>query len=183
MDGMGVGMEIALTGFPDLERKLAALGALDFDPLLEDIGVVTERQTLDRFDKESDPSGRPWRPLAASTVLQKLRGENRGGKARRNLVYGKRGRMVAKARRRMGAIKILQEAGHQGGLVDTVASKVQGDHVTTGVNKVYAAIQQFGGAGTRRPGIPARPYLGFGAHDIQEVHGVAGRWLVRKIAE
>lgn len=170
-----VGMEISLQGFPQLERKLAALGAIDFTPLLEGIGALTERQTLDRFEAERDPSGRPWRPLAASTVLRKLGGSRRA--------YGKRGRLTAQARRRLGAIKILQEAGHQGGLVDTVASQVQGDQVMTGVNKVYAAIHQFGGAAVGKPGIPAREYLGFGSQDTQEVEQFAADWLAKRLED
>jgi phage virion morphogenesis protein len=166
-------MEITLQGFTQLERKLNARGVIDYRPLLQGIGALTERQTLDRFEAERDPSGRPWRPLAASTVLHKLGGSRKA--------YGKRGRMTAKARRRLGAIKILQEAGHDGGLVDTVSWQVQGGQVMTGVNKVYAAIHQFGGAGVGKPGIPAREYLGFGPQDIHEIEQEAARWLLGQL--
>ena len=125
--------------------------------LLRAIGVGLQHTTRDRFDSGRDPQGKPWAPL--------------------NPAY-------AASRRPM---PILQQLGDSGGLKGSITFATGANQVAVGSNKVYAAIQQFGGVIrpktaralafrmgghlilARSVTIPARPYLGFGAADEEVV--------------
>jgi phage virion morphogenesis protein len=65
----------------------------------------------------------------------------------------------------------------QGDLLDSIQRIASGGQVEVGSNLVYAAIHQFGGAEAGRPGLPARPYLGLGPRDEDEIQRVVGDWL------
>lgn len=57
--------------------------------------------------------------------------------------------------------KLLERTGT---LIDSIAFEVGDDAVTVGSNMVYAATHQFG-----RGNIPARPFLGVSAEDIEDI--------------
>lgn len=168
-----VAVEIKTQGFERAQRKLRQLGAIRFEPVLDRIGGTVEAQTLGHFEVERGPDGQPWKPLADATVVRKLGG--------RRKVYGKRGRMLARARRGMASLKILQDESWQGGLISTIAYRVGNNEVVVGADKVYAAIQQFGGVEVGRPGLPARPYLGLSQQELAEVERVIEDWIAEQL--
>lgn len=96
--------------------------------------------------------GRPteWEPLAESTLLTK-----KGG-------------------------KILIEQGFAGGLMGSSHEKVTANSVLVGTNKVYAAIQHWGGmAGRgRKVKIPARPWLMIQDEDWPEIVAELDEYLL-----
>ena len=80
----------------------------------------------------------------------------------------------AYAATRRGGHHLLES---EGMLIDSVHRMAAGDTVEVGSGLVYAAIHQFGGAEAGRPGIPARPWLGIGDDDAEEIGEVLGDWL------
>lgn len=123
-------------------------------PLLRQIGAGIVDATHGRFASGTDPDGKPWAPLQPAYAALKTNSQ------------------------------ILVE---RHGLYDSIHFRVDGHRVLIGSAKVYAAIHQFGG--TIKPKnakalvfmlggrmvrahsvfIPARPYLGMGAADIEAV--------------
>lgn len=115
------------------------------DPALDEIGSQVTTQTQMRFEAEESPEGRPWQGLAAVTLARRGR-EGADGEAR-----------------------ILRD---KLDLYDSLSWKVApGRSVTVGVSSVYGRIHQLGGQAGRGLSvtIPARPYLGIGPEDIEQI--------------
>lgn len=72
------------------------------------------------------------------------------------------------AQTRHSGHSLLSGEGH---LLDSIQHSVDGDSVSVGSNKVYAAIHQFGGAAGRgqKALIPARAYLGLSKLDKEYI--------------
>lgn len=137
-------------------RQLELLMA-DTTPVMRLIGTGLVEATHLHFEQESAPDGSTWAPL--------------------NPVY-------AATKRGPG---ILRESAMRGGLMGSITYRAGRDSVETGSNKIYAAIHQFGGTITPKSGkylvfplgdgyarvgsvtIPARPYLGIGAHEERAI--------------
>lgn len=140
------------------------------EPLLRAIGVGLLRNTQDRFDAETAPSGAAWKPLSAWYL-----GHKRGP-------------------------GILRGAGMRGGLQGSLSMHVDGGAVIIGTNKIYGAVHQFGATitpknptgllvmrdyrgrvmGTARSvTIPARPYLGLSTRDEETIMDVTEEHLDR----
>jgi phage virion morphogenesis protein len=139
--------------------------------LMRAIGVGLVMTTQARFDREEDPDGNAWAPLLPAYAAIK-RGPG-----------------------------ILRESGMRGGLQGSITFEAGHNTVTVGSNKIYAAIHQFGGkivpksakalvfklgAGggvvrVQSVTIPARPYLGFGAAEIDMVLDVTGVFVMRAL--
>jgi len=66
-----------------------------------------------------------------------------------------------------------------GGLAASISKTVQGNTLTVGTNKAYAAIHQFGGqAGRgRRVTIPARPFLVIQDEDVEDMMDVLSKHM------
>jgi phage virion morphogenesis protein len=149
-------------------RTVTAVAALlassrDPVPLLRAIGTGLLRNTQDRFEAETAPSGAAWAPLNA-WYLSFKRGPG-----------------------------ILRGAGMRGGLQGSLIMDVERGAITIGSNKIYAAVHQFGATITpKKPGgllvirtgkggrgevmgkarsvtIPARPYLGLSVRDEETI--------------
>ncbi|MGD9539088.1 MAG: phage virion morphogenesis protein [Alphaproteobacteria bacterium] len=146
-------------------------------PLMRDIGSYMVTSTLDNFERQQSPDGKPWQLLAASTVIARLGGAKK--------VFTKKGSVRKPAMRRMGKLKILQLSGR---LRQSITYRADRDEVLVGTNVIYARIHQFGGEAGRRLGgrsrmtinglafpvgrtagrrarIPARPFLGISERD------------------
>ncbi|MDG4475430.1 phage virion morphogenesis protein [Thiovibrio frasassiensis] len=158
-----------------LDRRHAKAGRLA--PAFKNIGEVVLRSTQDRFGSQTDPDGRPWQKLKASTIASKsLRGHS--GK----ILIGRRY------------------------LVDSIRYQASDAGVRIGTNRIYGAIHQFGGKtkphvikpknkkalawpGGRHPAravnhpgsdIPARPFLGLSRQDRDRVLEVVSDHLGMK---
>jgi len=127
---MPVGLRVELRDIGGVKSKLLKLAAINPKESLPVIGETIVDHVREGFDKEQDPYGSPWKPLAASTLA---------------------------ARRGNGGARILRDTNR---LYNSINSQVRGDGVAIGTNvtggkKVeYGAAHQFG-----LGGIPARPFL------------------------
>lgn len=134
--------------------------AEDPSPAMRAIAGVLEDASEEAFRSESDPAtGIAWAPLSEATTLA-LRPERQGG-------------------------SILQDRGL---LAASIVSDYGRDYAEVGSNRVYAPTHQFGAEqgefGTTKRGgpipwgdIPARPFLGIGPEDEQEILDIATRHL------
>lgn len=66
-----------------------------------------------------------------------------------------------------------------GGLVDSIAYEVDGDAVTVGSNLVYALVHQEGREDDM--GIPARPYLGISAENLDDLGQLVIDFVAREV--
>ncbi|WP_036259193.1 phage virion morphogenesis protein [Meiothermus cerbereus] len=142
-----------------LNRALRKLAATRLDRVAASVGEVLVSSTIQRFNEQKGPDGRPWEPLAAATV------------APRKKDFKKSGGLRKQALERMEKRKILIQSGR---LRNSITARRDGTRVAVGTNLVYAAIHQFGGLAGRGRGvrIPARPYLGISRADEAEIERI-----------
>lgn len=146
---MSLALHIDLRGLDRLRARLARLSDLDTAGLMEAIGAEVESQTRRRIEEEKTaPDGTPWEPWS-------------GGYAAT----------------RHGGHSLLMGEGH---LDDSIQYVADARSVQVGSNLVYAAIHQFGGEPGMAPGpagIPARPWLGLSADNLDDLAAVVEDWV------
>lgn len=162
----------------DVERIGRAIGRLrerleNLTPLMRTIGSILETGARERFGLQSDPEGRPWQPLSADTILSRLGGASRA--------YTKKMRFTARAKRRMGSMKILIVSGQ---LRDSINTQAGPDGVEVGSNKDYAGLQQHGGKAGRghKVIVPARPFLGISETEADGIAAAVQDYLREGVA-
>lgn len=149
----GVGLQWTMVDLPALQRRVDAMAHMDTRALMESIGAEVATQTQRRIVSEkTSPDGVAWPEWSDAY------------KATRHANQSK-----------------LQSEDH---LLQSITHMVEltGKDVDVGSNLVYARIQNFGGAGVGKPGLPAREYLGLSAENRMDVHMVASDWLDQHIA-
>lgn len=129
-----VGMR--LTGaWDNFVRALRAAGRLDFRDLHAQLGELVTSATLEHFERQVGPGGKPWprSKAAAGRDGRDAFGDEAQGKT-------------------------LWKTGY---LAGSITSKAHSDRADVGTNVPYAAIHQFGGKAGRGHAVklPARPYL------------------------
>lgn len=140
-----------LDALQELSRRMG-----DMTPVMRDIAGVMADATERAVEDETDPAtGLAWHPLMASTVKM------RGGDAH----------------------PILQRSGQLAGSIVTAHGQ---DFAQVGSNKVYAGMHQFGGVtapNSMIPGkaIPARPFLGLGEDDQDEILDIVRSYLAEAL--
>ena len=174
-----------------LARLTQALG--DLAPALRDVGESLLRATDQRYRAERGPDGTPWPQLSDITLLRRLLERSTYSKARderttvartgtlsaRKTATGGR-RLTAKGQKILAAAKILRDSG---ALQDTIRYQLTADGhgVAVGTNRVYGAMQQFGGTRAQWPhlwgDIPPRPFLGVSEADRAEIIAIFERHL------
>ena len=133
-----------------LKRLAARVGPADLRPAMKEIGEELRNSTRARFQVGAAPDGTPWLPLAADTLLNRLRRGRHGNKPL------------------IDTGQLSKTIRYQ--IIDGGAGVVIGTNRNFG--RANAAVHQFG---TRRAGrgrnvtIPARPFLGFSAADAATV--------------
>jgi len=172
-------------------------------PALRDIGEYLLRATDEHFRRQSGPDGTPWAQLSDITLLRRLAGTGKqGGADGKSVGYlspdalgdlaAARGRMSKRKTKTGGrtltkkgvamlaAARILRDSGL---LQDTIRYQLEasGTAVAVGTNRVYGAMQQFGGTRAQWPhlwgDIPARPFLGLSPADKEEIIAILRRHL------
>ncbi|WP_321367602.1 phage virion morphogenesis protein [uncultured Desulfuromusa sp.] len=143
-----------------LNRALKATG--DLTPAMKAIGEHLLRSTEENFRGEHEPDGTPWKPLK---VLSYHLGYSIGKK---KATHTKSGSLTAAFSKYLAGRKILTDSHELRNSIHYSASRTS---VAIGSGKVYAALHQFGGKAGRgkKVTIPARPFLGIGPGDRQEI--------------
>lgn len=167
----------------ELRARLRTLiGALaNPAPMMREIGEVLYASTKRRFSTQTDPQGQRWAQNADSTLLNYLR--QRGGLSRRRTATGGR-TLTQRGVQGLAGKKILTQRGH---LADTIAYQLRdnGRAVEVGTNRVYAAMQQFGGTKAQWPhlwgDIPARPFLGISADDRARIVEILDDYISQSV--
>ena len=163
----------------EIIAALTRLGdkAQRLEPAWKNIGEALLRSTRERFEQQVDPDGHRWQRLKMSTRLRK---------------------------RLLGlSSKTLIERGY---LRDSIRYQADSNGVRIGTNRIYGAIQQFGGRtkahvivaknkkalawpGGRSPvrrvnhpgsNIPARPFLGVSVQDKGRIREIIADYLERR---
>jgi phage gpG-like protein len=175
-------------------NRLIAAGE-DLSPVMRLIGERLAESTRMRFEQSMDPEGRPWKPLAQSTI------EGMVASRKSNLTKG--GKLSARGVERVAGRKPL--IGKTRALSTTIGYQLEGPNsVLIGTPMAYGFVHQFGGEKTYtilprnkqalawpggghpvkkvvHPPLPARPFLGVSAEDrnvIAEIlrDAVNGAW-------
>ena len=124
--------------FAKIEERMQAKDAME---IVGEIGLTS-------IQRNFEEGGRPgnWRPLAASTIKQRIRERKWPG-------------------------QILMKTGVSGGLLGSISYEAKSRQVIWYSNKIYAAIHHFGGqAGKNHAAtIPARPYMMLQDEDWPEI--------------
>ena len=130
-----------------MQRQLkgASARANNMRPAYTAIGLYMVARTQERIKSETSPDGSPFKPISPETIEDK---KDRGQ-----------------------ILKILQA---EGTLIASIGLVVRPNGVQIGSNQKYASIHQLGGQAGRgkKVTIPARPYLGVNAIDVEEIEGI-----------
>lgn len=144
----GTALEYDFSELSVIQQRLDSLSNLDKDDLLASLGQELEAQTRRRIAEEkTSPDGEAWKDLSE------------GWKAR-------------KAQTSSGGL--LEFEGH---LLDSIAWQTEDQGVAVGSERIYAAIQQFGGEDVGRPGHPARPFLGLSPENADDLETLVKDFL------
>lgn len=143
------------------------LSDMDLKGLNTRIGIILQQSAIERFEREKSPEGTDWQPLSPATLEARARRRTKH-KNGTSSYKTKRGRLSQRAQRIMADAKILKDTGR---LMRSMAYRARPEGVAVGSNLVQAGIQQLGGkAGPgKKVTIPARPYLGVGPEDSQDI--------------
>jgi phage gpG-like protein len=137
----------------------------DMSPLLKAIGDELEESTRQRFLSSEAPDGTKWADNAESTLMAHMR-----RKAGEGGILTKKGAVRAVAMRAMTSKRPL--IGENKQLSTKISSRVDGQSLLIGSPLVYASTHQYG-----RGNIPARPFLGLSASDLQMIQAEARSYL------
>lgn len=143
-------------GHEALTRRINTIRAnLGLPAMVQEIGALLHRRTLERFDREVTPDYVPWVELSPATLAIK-----------RRLGYGHKGKLQRTGKLR-AAIRIIR-----GGLGTVYTNTGAGLRIGVDDPRVaeYAREQN---DGTSR--IPARRFLGIGALDVKAVDSLMRR--------
>lgn len=134
-----------------LEKTRQELGKLKESPrspaLWGTIAAILKSETLRHFEAESDPTGKKWAPLSASTIEARRKGKSRRG-------YG---------------VKILRDTGR---LYGSIATNYGAGWAEVGTTIEYAAQHQFG---TKR--VPRRSFIGISTRISDRIDATVKKFL------
>lgn len=146
--------------------------AANFLPATKRIGEYLQLRTDDHFREEKDPDGRPWVPLAKSTIAQKQAAGKitkilqRGGYLRASISY-QAGPDSVQVGTPFIKGKWLQE-GSKPYIIRPRAKKA--------LSWVGANGRRFSRS-IRHPGLAARPFLGVSKADVVEIKAIVADYL------
>lgn len=164
---MGLTFKITAQGAESVERRLASLlrSLGNLTPLMSTLAAFLREATRQRFEDGEGPDGRPWKPS--------IRARLHGG----------------------------QTLVDHGILRDSIADDHGADFAAVGTNDPRAAMLHFGGRITPRAGgalvfqlpgagwvrvkavtIPARPFIGMGRADGEEIGAIIDDYLSGAVA-
>jgi phage virion morphogenesis protein len=146
----------------DLGSTLKAVNAMgrrveNTKPLASTIAETMLSDISRHFEDEEGPGGTPWKDLAGRTKEERRKKGHWPGKK-------------------------LQRQSRGSGLLGAMQARYDSRSVSVTNNKVYAAIQHFGGkAGPgKKVTIPARPYMYLSADAREEIRATVEDFIVGK---
>ncbi|WP_337869807.1 phage virion morphogenesis protein [Meiothermus sp.] len=142
-----------------LNRIVRRFSQVRLDRVASSVGEALVSSTIQRFDEQAGPDGRPWPPLAAATVAPRANDFTKSGRLRKGVEERLQGR------------KILIRSAR---LRNSISYVREGTRVMVGTNVVYGRIHQLGGQAGRgkKVSVPARPYLGISRADEVEIRRI-----------
>ena len=142
--------------------SLLAQRASNLTPALRSIGEYMLLQTRNRFDTSTDPDGKAWKPLAASTIRAKERSRSR---------KQKRGAKRLLKKTRANPSDILKDSFL---LRDTITYQIESrGQLAIGSPQRYAKFHQMG------LGVPKRAFLGVNQADKVEIATILAEHIGR----
>lgn len=146
---MSIGLQFDLSSISRLQERIARLGNVDRQDLLEQLAGVAESQTRRRIsDEQETPDGEPWQAWSANYAATR-----HGGQA---LLQGD-GNLVD---------SITSE-------IEGDEALIGSNLVYAAIHQFGGTPDMAPGPA----GIPARAYLGFSRDNLDEIEAVADRWL------
>lgn len=146
---MSIGLQFDLSSVSRLQERIARLGNVDRQDLLEQLAGVAESQTRRRIsDEQETPDGEPWQAWSANYAATR-----HGGQA---LLQGD-GDLVD---------SITSE-------IEGDEALIGSNLVYAAIHQFGGTPDMAPGPA----GIPARAYLGFSRDNLDEIEAVADRWL------
>ena len=156
-------LQVDIVGLGAASRRLGKLAdaGRDLTPVFADIGEYLVRTTKDRFRSQTDPAGRPWKPLSDDYRKRKKRNKE----------------------------KVLTLDGYLSGTINYNAARAHVDvgspMVYAGTHQFGAAKGAFGSTATGQPipwgDIEAREFLGLSRDDAAEVELLVRDWLAGQL--
>lgn len=151
------------------------------------VGEEIEESTDRNFETESDPNGIPWQKLLPNTVWQKRRRGSGGG------ILSDQGHLKGSINARPTSKQLTigspveHAAIHQlGGMIKKLARKSvlslkrnarTGEIGHRFVKRKKSNVVQDVTIPAHKITIPARPYIGIGADDVDSIVNIANTWL------
>lgn len=131
------------TGIAEAKGKIKEMRRriLDLKPVLKIGARDIETLMANRFEREEDPAGKPWAPLAESTIEARVR---RGAAAKKRTKKGaltKGAEKIRAARRATGGIKKLVISAR---LKNSLFARAYSTAIVFGSNVVYLSYHQEG---------------------------------------
>lgn len=165
----GASLSLRVAGSAAIDARLAALAAAngDLSDLMDGIGLYLESSTIERFDTETDPDGKPWE--------KSQRAKDEGGKTLTDTARGKTSitHRFSPTDIEVGT-NVIYMRPHQLGMDETVSV---GAHTRT-INQAFGRPLPGGltvqvGAFDRQMKMPKRSFLGVSAEDEAEILALA----------
>ncbi|MBA4781169.1 phage virion morphogenesis protein [Blastomonas sp.] len=165
----GVSISARVQGSAAIDARLAALAAAngDLSDLMDGIGLYLETSTLERFENETDPDGKPWE--------KSQRAKDEGGKT---LTDSSRGKSSITYDYSPSDVEIgtnvIYMRPHQYGMDEAVTVPA---HTRT-INQAFGRSLPGGltiqvGAFERQMKMPKRSFLGINGEDEEEILALA----------
>ncbi|MDM7928666.1 phage virion morphogenesis protein [Blastomonas fulva] len=165
----GASLSMRVAGSAAIDARLAALAAAngDLSDLMDGIGLYLESSTIERFDTETDPDGKPWE--------KSQRAKDQGGKTLTDSA-----RLKTSITHRSSATdvevgtNVICAGPHQHGMDESVSV---GAHSRT-IRQAFGRSLPGGltiqvGAFDRQMKMPKRSFLGINAEDETEILALA----------
>jgi phage gpG-like protein len=170
-DGISLSMKLDDNG--SLARiKRAIRMTIAPRPLLEATGKMLVTSAHHRFETSTDPEGRPWAPLAASTI--KARQERLTTRSKRGIAASAMGALSGKTGNEPRFVTGRSEQSITYHATET-SLDVGSNYKFPGGTKSALAIHELGGKAGRGDAvtIPARPSIGVSREDEAAMAGLA----------
>lgn len=170
---MAVSMSVRAQGVTQVEQRLAGISkrVADMSELMGSFGLYLESSTVERFDDEVDPDGKPWTPSVRAlkengktlTDDSILRGSFAHIATKNSVEWGSN---LAYARRHQEGFDGTEEVGAHDRTIRSVFGRA-----LPSPRQVHVA------AFTRQANTPVRAFLGVNASDEFQLLGLAEDYL------